>query len=253
MNYIKFLGTAGARFVMIKQLRSCGGIWIDINDTRILVDPGPGSLVKVNKSRPPLKAASLDAIFLSHKHIDHSNDVNVMIEAMTDGGFKKRGTILCPSDAIENPPVIFPYAVELVENLIVLKEGSQYPLKNISLKIPVKLHHQVETYGFIINGDKVPSIGYIPDTEFFPQIIDAYSGTNIIIINVVFTQPRQGIMHLSLPEALEIVSMIKPQKAILTHFGMSMLKEKIWEKTRELSEKLSVDIIAASDGMTVEI
>jgi len=30
-NFIKFLGTAGARFVMIKQLRSSGGIWINFN------------------------------------------------------------------------------------------------------------------------------------------------------------------------------------------------------------------------------
>ena len=74
-----------------------------------------------------------------------------------------------------------------------------------------------------------------------------------IIINVVFTQPRPGIMHLGLPEALDIISGIKPKKAILTHFGMTMLKEKIWEKTRSLSEKFSFDIITASDGMTVEL
>jgi hypothetical protein len=34
---------------------------------------------------------------------------------------------------------------------------------------------------------------------------------------------------------------------------MTMLKEKIWEKTKKLTEQTSIDIIAASDGMTVEI
>jgi len=253
LNFIKFLGTAGARFVMIKQLRASGGIWFEINDTRMIVDPGPGALVRVNKSRPSLKVSHLDAIFVSHKHIDHTNDVNVMIEAMTDGGFNKKGIVLCPSEAIENTPVIFPYAAALVDKVITLSTAAQYQIKNLKLKIPVRLHHQTETYGFILQSDHVPSIGYIPDTEFFPELISAYENTDIIIINVVFTQPRPGIMHLGLPEALDIISGIKPKKAILTHFGLTMLKERIWEKTQYLSEKLATDIIAASDGMTVEL
>ncbi|MCX7705143.1 MAG: MBL fold metallo-hydrolase [bacterium] len=238
---------------MIRQLRASGGIWFEINDTRMLVDPGPGSLVKANKARPALKLSDLDIVFVSHKHIDHVNDVNVIIEAMTDGGFKKKGMLLCPAEAIENPPVIFPYAARFVEKVEILKENFQCSVKNLKLKVPLKLRHLAETYGFIVEADSVPSIGYIPDTEFFPEIIDAYAGTKIIIVNVVFSQPRPGIMHLSLPEALEIISGIKPEKAILTHFGMTMLKERIWEKTKDLSEKLSVDIIAASDGLTFEI
>ena len=97
MKKIKFLGTAGARIVMIKQLRSSGGLWLNLEDTRILIDPGPGSLVRCLKSRPRLDPTQLDAIILTHKHLDHSGDVNVMIEAMTGGGFKKKGSFFCPS------------------------------------------------------------------------------------------------------------------------------------------------------------
>jgi phosphoribosyl 1,2-cyclic phosphodiesterase len=253
LNFIKFLGTAGARFVMIQQLRASGGIWFEINDTRMLVDPGPGSLVRANKSRPPLKLSHLDALFVSHKHIDHSNDANVIIEAMTDGGFNKRGTLMCPGEALENPPVIFPYAVAMLENVIKISASAQYQVKELKIRIPIRMHHQTETYGFILESKNIPSIAYIPDTEFFPEIIPAYASSDIVIINVVFAQPRPGIMHLSLPEAMEIITGIKPKKAILTHFGMTMLKEKIWEKTKKLTEQTSIDIIAASDGMTVEI
>ncbi len=253
MNFIKFLGTAGARFVMIKQLRASGGMWFEINDTRMLVDPGPGCLVRVNKSRPPLKISHLDAIFVSHKHIDHTNDVNVMIEAMTDGGFNKKGILLCPHEALENPPVIFPYALKFLEKVIEISAPSCYTVKELKIKIPLQMRHQTETYGFITESRNTPSIGYIPDTEFFPEIIPAYKGTDILIVNVVFSQPRPGIMHLGLPEALEIITEIKPRKAILTHFGMTMLKERIWEKTGELSKRTSIEIIAASDGMTFEL
>ncbi|MCU4140786.1 MAG: Ribonuclease BN [Methanophagales archaeon] len=96
---IRFLGTAGARFVMIKQLRSSAGIFLTLRGTNILVDPGPGTLVRFAKSKPRIDPAKLHAIVLTHKHLDHSNDVNVMIEAMTEGGFKRRGTLICPKDA----------------------------------------------------------------------------------------------------------------------------------------------------------
>ena len=92
-NYIKFLGTAGARFVMIKQLRASGGLWVSSGETNILIDPGPGSIVRCASSRPKLDPGKLDAIILTHRHLDHANDINVMIEAMTEGGFKKRGVL----------------------------------------------------------------------------------------------------------------------------------------------------------------
>ena len=94
MAFIKFLGTAGARFVMIEQLRSSGGLWVSYKDTNILIDPGPGSIVRCAVSRPKLNPLKLNGIILTHKHLDHSNDINVMIEAMTEGGFKKKGTVL---------------------------------------------------------------------------------------------------------------------------------------------------------------
>jgi ribonuclease BN (tRNA processing enzyme) len=253
MNYIKFLGTAGARFVMMKQLRASGGIWFSLDDTRMLVDPGPGAVVKVNSSRPRLPAEKLDAIFLSHRHIDHSNDINVMIEAMTDGGFKKRSVLLCPGDALENPPVVFPYVQKFLDKIEILKAGNQYKIKNLTIDIPCRMHHGVETYGFKLLSDSLPVISYLPDTEFAEDIIDGYSGTEILIISVVFFEPRPGIPHLSLPEAMNIIKSIKPRKAIMTHFGMGMLKNRIWEKTEKLSENAGLEIIAAKDGMTVEI
>jgi len=38
MNTLKFLGTAGARFVVMKQLRASGGIWLTLDETQIMID-----------------------------------------------------------------------------------------------------------------------------------------------------------------------------------------------------------------------
>ena len=91
MISLRFLGTGGARFVVARQIRASGGIWMRFGETQIHLDPGPGALVRALSALPPCEPRQLDAIVLSHKHLDHSGDVNVMIEAMTSGGFRRRG------------------------------------------------------------------------------------------------------------------------------------------------------------------
>ena len=48
-NMIKFLGTAGARFAVTRQIRKSGGIWLSLDNTNLLLDPGPGSLILTTK------------------------------------------------------------------------------------------------------------------------------------------------------------------------------------------------------------
>jgi phosphoribosyl 1,2-cyclic phosphodiesterase len=60
-------------------------------------------------------------------------------------------------------------------------------------------------------------------------------------------------MHLSIDDVREILTRIRPRKAVLTHFGMTMLRAKPWVVAEELSRELGVDVIAASDGMTLEL
>ena len=94
--FYQIFGTAGARFVVMKQLRASGGVWLSVGKTNLYIDPGPGALVRCLNSKPKLEPSTLDGILLTHKHLDHSGDINVMIEAMTDGGFKKRGVLFAP-------------------------------------------------------------------------------------------------------------------------------------------------------------
>ena len=39
---IRFLGTGGARFVVAKQIRASGGMWMRFGETQVHVDPGAG-------------------------------------------------------------------------------------------------------------------------------------------------------------------------------------------------------------------
>lgn len=248
-DFLKFLGTAGARFVMITQLRASGGIWISCEGTNALIDPGPGCIVRCAASRPKLDPSSLNAIILTHRHLDHSNDINVMIEAMTEGGFKKRGIVFCPQDSLGKDSVILNYLKKFPEKIEVLRENGFYKAGAFGFQTSMKHLHPVETYGLKFKIKKI-SVSVLTDTKYFEKLKEFYR-TDIVIISVVFFQPHPGIDHLSLRDVEDLIKEIKPKKAILSHFGMTMLKAKPHLQAQELSQKTGIEVLAAYDGMTL--
>lgn len=251
MDYIKFLGTGGARIVVSKQIRASGGMWLSFKNTNIYVDPGPGALVKCISSKPSLDPTKLEGIILSHKHLDHSSDVNVMIEAMTEGGFKKRGILFAPEDALSGDPVVFKYVRKYLNDIQILKEGKSYNIGNISFSTPLRhIHGDVETYG--LNFKLSPyTVSFIVDTRFFPQLTECYKG-DILIINVVRLK-KSNLDHLCIDDAKRIIKDVHPKVAILTHFGMTIIRAKPWKIAEEIQNELGIRVIAARDGMKFDL
>jgi len=249
---ITFLGTGGARFMMINQFLASGGLWLNLDGTEILLDPGPGCIVQTTKRK--LKADKLKAIILSHRHLDHSADINIMVEAMTQGGFNRHGWLFAPADALGTESVIFSYLKDYLEGIEVLREGQSYLIGNISFTTPIRHIHGVETYGMIFKTNK-HTFSYISDTRYFDGLCKSYGG-ELLIINVLRLEPiepESPLDHLSVPDAEHIITELKPKVAILTHFGMTMWRAKPWEVAQRLSQETGVKVIAARDGMKFDL
>ena len=250
-NYIKFLGTAGARFVVMRQLRRSGGLWFHIDDTNILVDPGPGSLIRCLASKPMLNPRDLSGIVLTHRHLDHANDINIVIESMTNGGFDPKGVVIAPADALDEDPVVLKYLRGYLERIEHLRLDQQYRIGNVSFSAAIGHEHGVETYGLNFKGDDY-SISYIADTQYFKGLARNYTG-DVLIINVVLLNESSKIQHLSLDDAERIIETNRPRLAVLTHFGMTMLRAKPWELAQDLSDRLGVKVVAATDGLQLDL
>jgi len=246
---ITFLGTGGARFVVINQILATGGLWLSLNGTEILLDPGPGCLVHTSKKK--LRAEKLSAIILSHRHLDHSADINIMVEAMTQGGFHPRGWLFAPADALEMEPVIFSYLRNYLDGVEVLREGGSYSVGDVSFVTPIRHVHGVETYGMIFKTDK-HTFSYVTDSRYFEGLSQSYSG-ELLVINVVRLDTNHPYDHLSVPDARQIIGAIKPKVAILTHFGMTMWRAKPWEIAEGLSQETGVKVLAARDGLKFDL
>ena len=248
MSTVTFLGTGGARVLVFKQLLASGGLWLDFEGTRLSLDPGPGALVQATKRK--LYPTQLSGIILSHRHLDHSSDVNAMIEGMTTGGLEPKGTVFAPHDALEEDPVVLRYLRSYVERMVTLHEGGEYEIGSVRFRTPVRHRHPVETYGFIFQGQG-PSLGVITDTAYFPELAEHYRA-DYLIVNVVLMKPFPA-EHLTIEEAKRLIAVIRPKQAVLTHFGMSVWRAKPWEIAARLTEETGVQVKAARDGMRLEL
>jgi ribonuclease BN (tRNA processing enzyme) len=248
-NTITFLGTAGARVMVANQFQASGGIWLNLNGIEILMDPGPGSIVQVTSRQ--MKAEKLKAIILTHRHLDHSGDFNIMVEAMTQGGFQPHGRIFLPSDALGPEPVLFSYLKEYLDSIDILQAGKSYNIEDVKFATPVKHIHGVETYGLKFTAGK-HTFSYIVDTKYFDGLIEHYQ-SDLIIISVVFLDNHFKVPHLSVKDAEKIISGIKPKRAILTHFGMQLWKANPQEIAEQLTQKTGIKVLAARDGMKFDL
>ncbi len=242
--------------MIISQILASGGIWLDLDGTEILLDPGPGCIVQTAKRK--LKPEKLSAIILSHRHLDHSADMNVMVEAMTQGGHKRHGRLFAPADALEDEPVIYSYLRNYLDGIELLHEGGEYTVGNVSFTTPVRHDHRVETYGMVFKTVK-HTFSYIADTRYFEELKNYYSA-ELLIINLVFLKPRPPADnpltpadHLAVPDAERMIREIQPKTAILTHFGMSVWQAKPWQIAAEMTENTGVRVIAARDGMKFDL
>jgi phosphoribosyl 1,2-cyclic phosphodiesterase len=251
---ITFLGTGGARFVVAKQIRASGGMWLRFGETQIHVDPGPGALVRALATIPPQRPAELDAIAISHKHLDHAGDINAMIEAMAQGGFKPRGALIAPRDAWDDNSIMLPYARRFVpRHEIVDERGGPYAINDVEVRASLRHIHPVETYGLHFRYAGT-TVSYLPCTRFFEALIADYAAhkPDVLVINVLRYADTLDVDHLTLEEAKRLIAGIKPRAAIMTHFGTKMLERDPRRIAYEMEDELGIRVYAAHDGWTYD-
>ena len=243
---LTFMGTAGARFMVAKQLAASGGLYIEDGSTRMSLDPGPGAVVQYAKRKVDL--TKLDAIVLSHRHLDHAGDVNVMVEAMTEGGFHRRGRLFCPSDALDDDPVVLRYLRQFPQEVVRLEPEKDYAVNGLSFTTTPLHVHQVETFGFRF-GDR---LGWVTDSAYYDGIAEQHKA-EVMVIHLVLMQCRAGLPHLCLEDVERIIRDARPRLAIITHFGMTVWRAHPWEVAEDLTQRIGSEVKAARDGMSLEL
>ncbi len=244
------LGTAGGRLVTFRLIRRSGGFLVEKEGKYLHVDPGPGAFVYLKQLG--INYRDIELVVLSHLHLDHSADLNTVLEAATDGGKYRGVSLFAPKSAVEGEDrVLLPYLRKRLVKEEFLSEGKVLSYRGWKVEAAVAhRHHRTETYGLLINDEIV----YVPCARFEERMLERYPpGRKLIIINTTFYRRKPHIEHLSAEDVEVLLKHLRPERAVITHFSMEMIQAGPERVARELSEKTGVEVLAAHDNMVLEV
>lgn len=250
-----FLGTGGGRFVTITQKRRTGGFRLLTEKQNIHVDPGPGALIYSLEAG--LNPQKLKAVLVSHRHPDHYANAEVLVESMTRGMLKKRGTLAAPTNILAGDsqagPAISLYHQNMIQQTVSLKPGVTFKVGNIEVVTTQTKHTDPETVGFKFDIPEVGTIGYTADTEYFEGIEEQFKDVKLLILSVMRPKGSPWTGHMTPKEATKIVDAVKPEMVVATHFGMKMIYSGPAYEIKYIEQKTGVPAVAAFDGMKLQI
>jgi len=250
-----FLGTGGGRFATTTQKRRTGGIRILSKNLNAHLDPGPGALIySLNANLSPQK---ISALLISHSHPDHYTDAEVLIEAMTHGTTKRRGTLAAAHSVLFGNEVcemaVSKYHQGMVERVIEAKPGVEFGVGDLKVVACGAVHSDPDTVGFRFETADTGDFAYTSDTEYFKGIGRFYEGVRLLLLCVLRPSGNPWKGHMTTDDAIKIVEESKPEMAILTHFGMQMIFRGPDNEAKLVQEKTGVSTIAAKDEMRISL
>lgn len=245
MDKLIVLGTAGDVEVLASQKRAAGGLILHLDTYQFHLDPGPGSL-------PNAKAAGISpretiAILSSNASLLRSNDVKATVAAMTLNGIDRHGVLLAAASVIDTTPDFYK---KCVEGAVPLTPQSKVGINSINI-FPIKtLGVDQQGIGFRLESDR-QIIGYTGDTSYYETIANDYKGCTVLIMNVRHPATTKEEGFLNIEDADLLINQVKPKLAIITGFGSKIKDQR--EIARELQRKSKVQIVAAEDGLKLEL
>lgn len=238
---------------MMTQKAKTGGIRVLSKKANMHIDPGPGALIY--SLELGLNPQKINAILVSHSHLDHTNDACLLIEAMTAGGRVKRGILAASHSVLEGNDVcdraISKYHRQLPEKVVEARVGTKFRAGDLEVKVGRAVHADPDTVGFRFETQETGAFGYLPDSEYFEGISDFYKGVRLLILSVLRPSGEPWKGHMTTDEAAKIADEVRPEMLVITHFGMRMLMKSPSKEAKLIEEKTDVPTIAARYGMRI--
>lgn len=222
-----------------RRLRTSALLTTD-DGKHILFDIGPDFRQQMLRQ----KVESLDAIMVTHAHRDHVAG----LDDVRSFNYVQHKNMDVYLNAIAKHALMRDYGY--------IFEHHEYPgLPEADLHevdapfvaagvtvVPVKaMHKDLPILAF-----RVGEMAYITDANYIaPEELEKLKGVKVMVINAL--RREKHFSHFSLPEALEVIDKVQPERAYLTHISHEMGLHAEVEKT------LPQGVFLAYDNLEVEI
>ncbi|MFE9783849.1 MBL fold metallo-hydrolase [Nocardia salmonicida] len=243
------LTIVGNRAGMPADGGASSGYLVETGQSRVLLDCGPGIAVMLGNY---VHASLLDAVVISHLHLDHCYDVlPIGKQAMRRAADApdRRIKLFVPKGAratLDQLAALFPVktfpdlnrAFDLAYEVIEYERGATYALTDCSIEL-VPMVHTEPACGIRIESP-TGSLAFTGDTGWNDNLVALAADVDIFLAESTLAEPdRTPHGHLSAGEVGRAAAAAGARSVVLTHFGSAQDQ---WQQARR------DDVSAEFDG-----
>jgi len=239
--------------------RSSSGFWVETACCSLLLDCSASAVHRMAQEN--LDWANLDAIWISHFHLDHVGGVAPFLFGMkyapeTQNRTKPlkifgtkglRKLIENFDNANEYNLLKQPFPLEIIE---------VEPLENFEIlsdveAVAVKTPHTDESHAIHLRDKNDKTLVYTADTGFDITLGTLARNVDLFLLECSFIKDKPVETHLELSEAIHLIRFASPKRAVLTHFYPEWDEVDFQKETAKFSPLC--EVIEARDGLRLEI
>ncbi|MHA1484357.1 MAG: MBL fold metallo-hydrolase [Candidatus Thorarchaeota archaeon] len=231
------------------------GILVEAGNQTILFDIGSGTLHRLTQTQ--VDVTSIDAVFITHFHIDHCSDFVPLCQTLWLSGYQKTLKLFGPSAMREWArgvlEVAFPYLrgkirIELME----LEERETVYLGPVAISTSITIHGSMDTRAYKIEHEG-KSVVYTGDTGPCRDVIELAKGADLLIheLNWMDGKHPEGV-HTSPSELMSIVEETYPHKVVLTHLSPDVITNRK-SILATIGRRSNAEVIIGEDLMVLDV
>jgi ribonuclease BN (tRNA processing enzyme) len=226
--------------------QACAGHYLEAGDARVVFDCGNGALANLGRIADPL---GLDAVFVTHNHIDHYADVYSLHAALRyapdgprapmplylpAGLFDRMKGLLSARGAAEFDEAFVPIALE---------SGRAVTLGGLRVT-PIAVEHTDPTFALIAEADGARLV-YTSDTRPCGAVHQAAVGADLLLAEATLPEPyADAAPHMTASQAGELAREAGARALVLTHVWPTNDRELM---ARIASEAFGGPVVVASE------
>ena len=239
--------------------RSSSAFWVETEKGSAMLDFSASAIHRIAQEK--LDWANLDAIWISHFHLDHCGglapflfgtryapDTQEREKPMKIFGAKGLKDLIETFDSAYDYGLLEqPFPVEVIE----IEPLEKFQILPDAEAVAISTPHTPESHAIRITDDNDKSLVFSADTGFSKDLGTLARNTDLFILECSFVRDKPVETHLELAEAIHLIRYANPKKAILTHLYPEWDKVNFNEAVREFSPMR--EVIEAKDGLRIEI
>ena len=238
--------------------RSSCSVMMEVGDTRLLFDSGPGTMRRLLKTGTTI--FDVDYIFYSHFHPDHTAELVPLLFATKYPDMDQRQAVLTIvaglgfEDFYAGLKSVYGKWIELGSELVKIiqmdnRSADSQQLNNFTVQSAPVVHNP-ESIAYRITSADGRSVVYSGDTDYSENLIGLSKEADMLICESSLPDDLRLSGHLTPSLAGDIATRAGVKKLVLTHFYPQCDKANIAQECRKT---YGGPLVLAEDLMRIEI